>query len=41
MKIGIVVIITRIEKINVHIGSAICKSGLHFIIIEAVITPIL
>ena len=41
MKIGIVVIITRIEKKNVQIGSAIYHSGLHLIIIEATITPML
>jgi hypothetical protein len=41
MKIGIVVIITRIENKNVQIGSAIYQSGLHLIMIEPQITPIL
>jgi len=41
MKIGTVVITTRIEKINVQIGSAIYQSGLHLIMMEPQITPIL
>ena len=41
MKIGIVVTMTRIEKNIVQIGSAIYQSGLHLIIIDATITPIL
>jgi len=41
LNIGTVVNSTSTEKIYVHIGSAICHSGLNFIIIDAQITPIL
>jgi hypothetical protein len=41
MKIGTVVIRTRTENTNVHIGSAIYKAGSALIMIDAVITPML
>ena len=41
LKIGIVVNKHKIAKIKVHIGSAICQSGLKKIIIAAITTPIL
>jgi hypothetical protein len=41
LAIGIVVMITSKAKINVHIGSANVYSGLKYMMIEAIITPIL